>query len=295
MAAIGASSTNFNFHVDGRFHLLPNKANILASDSRYEVRIATEAAEIDSALRLRHEVFGLELNALSNDSNLDVDTFDLRCKHLIAVERSTGRTIGTYRINSIEDDEEIDKYYSFDEFTIEDLPIDVLRNGIEIGRACIAQEHRGTKALFLMWKSLANFLTQSNKRYFFGCCSIFTRDEAEGVSAYQKLVHSHFLHDDFRVFPRGNALKATSTVVSPENVSMPPLFELYLRLGARVCGPPMIDRSFGTIDFFTVFDLENMNGKYRRMFFEESQTKTFSSNSNLKLLSISKTVDDLVP
>lgn len=287
-----------NTKIDGGegFHIPPNKSDILASDSRYEVRIATGSAEIASALRLRHEVFGLELNALStNDSNLDLDMFDLRCKHLITVEQSTGRTIGTYRINSIGVGEGIDKFYSFDEFTIEDLPEDVLLNGVEIGRACIAREHRGTKALFLMWKGLANFLTSADKRYFFGCCSIFTRDEIEGVRSYQKLAQSGFLHSNLRVFPRSNALNVPDTKVNPENVSLPPLFEIYLRLGARVCGPPMIDHSFGTIDFFTVFDLENMNGKYRRMFFEESHTKTFSSNSNLKLLSISKTVDDLVP
>jgi putative hemolysin len=39
-----------------------------------------------------------------------------------------------------------------------------------------------------------------------------------------------------------------------------------LRIGAKVCGPPMIDREFGTIDFFVVFDSERLNEKYRRMF-----------------------------
>jgi putative hemolysin len=294
----GMSAVSTRIKIDsGRgFPILQNEAYILASDSRYEVRIASSPTEIASALRLRHEVFGVELNALSaSNSTLDLDMFDLRCKHLIAVERSTDRTIGTYRINSIDAGEGIDKFYSFDEFTIEDLPADILFNGVEIGRACIALDHRGTKALFLMWKGLANFLTGANKRYFFGCCSIFTRDRNVGVQAYRKLAKSGFLHEDFRVSPRDNAINVAVSEINSKAASLPPLFEMYLRLGARVCGPPMIDHDFGTIDFFTVFDLENMNEKYRRMFFRQNQAKTFSSNSNLKLLSINSTVDDLVP
>jgi putative hemolysin len=30
----------------------------------------------------------------------------------------------------------------------------------------------------------------------------------------------------------------------------------YLMLGAKICGEPAIDRSFGTIDFLTWMDLE---------------------------------------
>lgn len=35
---------------------------------------------------------------------------------------------------------------------------------------------------------------------------------------------------------------------------------------ARVCGPPIVDREFGSIDFFVVFDVENLSPKYRGMF-----------------------------
>ena len=51
-----------------------------------------------------------------------------------------------------------------------------------------------------------------------------------------------------------------------ERIELPALFNMYLRIGAKVCGPPMIDREFCTIDFFVVFDVTKMNKKYRRMF-----------------------------
>jgi putative hemolysin len=49
-------------------------------------------------------------------------------------------------------------------------------------------------------------------------------------------------------------------------VEAPRILTAYLALGAAICGPPAIDRQFGTIDFLTVLDLEHVParaaGKY---------------------------------
>ncbi len=74
------------------------------------------------------------------------------------------------------------------------------------------------------------------------------------------------LSDAFRVSPKRNQIETYGGFKS-QGVKLPPLFELYLKLGARVCSPPMLDREFGTIDFFVVFDVTAINEKYRRMFF----------------------------
>jgi putative hemolysin len=46
------------------------------------------------------------------------------------------------------------------------------------------------------------------------------------------------------------------------------LLRAYLHLGAWICGPPAIDREFGTIDFLTVLDFEAMSPIARQHFFE---------------------------
>lgn len=51
------------------------------------------------------------------------------------------------------------------------------------------------------------------------------------------------------------------------DVELPKLFSTYLRIGAKVCSQPILDREFGTIDFFVIFDSLKMNEKYRKMFF----------------------------
>jgi putative hemolysin len=44
------------------------------------------------------------------------------------------------------------------------------------------------------------------------------------------------------------------------------LFRGYLRLGAKVCGPPAYDRQFGTTDFFVLAKTRDIVGRYSRRF-----------------------------
>jgi putative hemolysin len=244
---------------------------VLASDGRYDVRLASGPKEVAEALRLRHEVFRVELNGRSGgDSNLEYDEFDLRCRHLIVIEQATGGTIGTYRINEIGRADQLDQLYSTSEFTTEGLPQEVWQNGIEIGRACIAKEHRGTKALLLLWKALARYMSDRNKRYCFGCCSIFTRDKAVGNAVYRQLLDSGTVHDLIKLVPRRNRIAVNSVPADAAKTALPPLFESYLRMGAKVCSTPMFDEVFGTIDLFVVFDTEEMNERYRRLFLDRA-------------------------
>jgi putative hemolysin len=272
------------------------------STDRYEVRFAQTQKDIESALRLRYEVFNLELanEQLSADSEgLEYDEFDYHCRHLIVVEKKTQKTVGTYRVNSIETAGDVGNFYSFCEFSIEDLPADVLEKSVEIGRACIAYEHRNTRVLFLLWRGLADHMKETDKRFLFGCCSIFTTDCSIGMKAFQHLKDQGFFHDDYGVKPRDEKACASAKFAADSTVvELPSLFNMYLRIGAKVCGPPVIDREFGTIDFFVVFDVHNLSDKYQKLFFGDrfqSQTKTRSSKSNLNAASKLKTVEHLVP
>lgn len=240
-------------------------------EGRYELRLAADAAEIGSALRLRHRVFNVELGSdrrSENGKEIESDRYDAFCRHLIVTDRERNEVIGTYRLNTMESARNAEGFYSFEEFSIEELPQIVLDSGIEVGRACIAPEHRNTKVLYLLWKGLARFMQMTGKRFIFGCCSIFTRDELVGEKAFHQLADAGRFHDSFRVEPRRNALYLGSCEeVQRLSVELPSLFSMYLRVGAKVCGPPIIDTDFGTIDFFVVFDREEMTPKYRAMYF----------------------------
>ncbi len=160
-------------------------------------------------------------------------------------------------------------FYSFTEFTIEGLPPEILENGIEIGRACIAAPHRNTKVLFLLWKALINYLMIAEKRYFFGCCSIFTDDNSIGERAFRQFAAEGYFHPKLRVEPKRNILYGTDPeCLHNVAIQIPTLFDMYLRIGARVCGPPTRNEDFGTVDFFMLLDIHDLSPKYRRMFIQ---------------------------
>ena len=252
-------------------HIAPQSA-ILASDSRYEARFAETKEEEMSVLRLRYEVFSVEMAGKEpDDGAIESDEFDQISKHLMVIEKSSGRTVGTYRVNSVERVDDVAKLYSFGEFTLEQLPGEIVTDGIEIGRACITRDHRNSKVLFLLWKALATHLIRSGKRYFFGCCSIFTRDRQVAELAYRQLARNGSFDERIRLEPRRNGLyKAVPGNLGDADLKLPSLFELYLKLGAKVCGPPTIDHEFGTVDFFVICDSHSVTDRYRTMFFSEA-------------------------
>ncbi len=249
-------------------------ANAPKIKSRYRVKIAESLKEIESALRLRFEVFKVELaknKSVSDSRLLEFDEFDNRCKHLIVIDELTHKTVGTYRLNFLENNDWISDFYSFTEFRIEDLPAEILKNSVEIGRACVAQEYRNSKVLFLLWKGLAQFLKDYDKRYFFGCCSIFTTEFSIGQIVFNQLRNQGFIDEKLLIEPREEkAENSGNNSFVNSNFPLPPLFNMYLKVGAKICSKPIIDEDFGTTDFFVLFDRENMNEKYAEMFFGEN-------------------------
>lgn len=47
---------------------------------------------------------------------------------------------------------------------------------------------------------------------------------------------------------------------------IPPLFKGYLRLGAKICGEPVFDHEFGTIDFLILLDVSGLPERYIKHF-----------------------------
>ncbi len=243
-------------------------------DGRYTVRFARTSQEVDAALRLRYEVFNLELGEGLESSHItgrDEDRFDSVCHHLIVQEQLTGKTVGTYRLQTLEMAKIASEFYCAGEFMIEDLPHSVLAESLEIGRACISLDHRNSKVLFLLWKGLGAYAAAHRKRFLFGCCSLTSQDSSEGWKAARRIEQDGFVHDELIVKPR----KAFTCEKEPWSKSaedsvwqLPKPFLTYLRFGAKVCSEPAIDREFKTIDFFVIFDLEMLDDKHRRLFFE---------------------------
>jgi len=240
-------------------------------EGRYVVRFARTGEEIDAALRLRFEVFNLEMGeglAASFATGRDRDEFDEVCHHLIVIDNEKRQIVGTYRCQTAEM-AAARGFYSAGEFELSGLTAEVLADAVELGRACVARSHRNARVLFLLWRGLAAYVAASRKRYLFGCCSLTSQDEREGQRVFQTVQADGCLHSRLRVLPRaGFECAANEAGGDPAaEVHIPKLFRIYLRFGARVCGPPAIDRQFKTIDFLVLFDMEEMGEPWRNLFF----------------------------
>ena len=243
-------------------------------EGQYAVRYARTPAELDELARLRFRVFNLELNEGLDESYLsgrDLDEYDAQCHHLIVVHRPSGAIIGTYRIQTTAMAESRRGFYTASEFDLSLLPREILDGAVETGRACIAREHRLKPVLFLLWKGLALYVEHNRKRWLFGPCSLASQDPWDGKRALDELARRGRLDPGHAVGPQpGFECHWRGEDPAPERAAaleLPPLFEIYLRYGGKVCGLPVIDRRFKTIDFFVLFDVEALSPRARKLFF----------------------------
>ena len=236
--------------------------------SNYRLRLAESETERLAAYRLRFEVFNLELGeglAESYVSGADQDAFDAVCEHLLVEEKATGRIVGTYRMQSGMTAKRYFGYYSAQEFDF--TPYEALRPQIlELGRACIDREHRTSEVLTLLWRGIAQYAQHHRLRYLLGCSSVTSQDAATGWAMYNQL-SAFFCEESLRTVPTAAyALPSPPTdTVAPET-KVPKLLRTYLAVGSRICSAPAWDRAFGTIDFLTLQDMEQLTPAARNRF-----------------------------
>ena len=189
---------------------------------------------------------------------------------LIVEDSETNRIAGTYRMQTGEMAAAGRGFYSATEFDLSHFPSRVLKNSVELGRACVAHDHRNAQVLFLLWKGLAQYVAHNQKRFLFGCCSLTSQDSSEGLRVMELLERDGSLHSDLCAPPRpGFECKVEDDYLGDRDrkVSVPKLFRIYMHYGAKVCSAPAIDRQFKTIDFLVLFDVFEMNSQTRKMFF----------------------------
>lgn len=228
---------------------------------RYALRFASSRDDLRRVQRLRFEVFNLELSEglhASYESGLDVDAYDARCHHLMVCDDASGEVVGTYRLMTAELSAR-DGLYSASEFDLTSMPEVIPRHGVEVGRACVARAHRNGRVLQLLWRGIARYLDWNDKRYVFGCCSVPTLDAGEVAGISLKLAREGHLHARLLapVLAHMRGFVDDSVAVR-EACALPPLFLSYLRLGAKVCGGPALDRAFCVTDYLVLLDLRDV-------------------------------------
>jgi len=262
-----AAATNLKiqpFQSLADFAGLWNKVDLLAlpakKDAPYVAGFANSDRCIEEALRLRFEVFNIELNeglSASALTGLDRDEFDEQMTHLVLMDRETGGIVGTYRMQSVKRALKGEGIYSAQEYDLASLE-PFFDEAIECGRACVAPGHRSLPAMLAMWLGIGAYMNLYGLHYLFGCCSLTSQDPLDGWRAMKTIRENDYLHrsvfvpvrEDYRCGP-------PSLEFDPEtdaSIPLPKLFRTYMRLGMKVISGPALDRSFGTVDFLVLMD-----------------------------------------
>jgi len=259
-------------HVEIRTAAAPQAATRI-EESRLTVRLAKDASDLLAVQRLRYEVFNQELRlglAASMLSGLDQDAYDPYCDHLLVVDDAIGKVVGTYRL-LLSSRRPSFGFYSETEFELDNIKRSGLRL-LELGRSCVAPSHRTGRVISLLFEEIAAYARANGAEALMGCASIHGNDAAYLRSVNAFLRKNHYAGPEHWVTPRrGFDLPGLEGRFEAEESqifrTLPPLVRGYLRLGAKVCGPPAYDRQFGTTDFFVLVEIDRIVSRYRQRFF----------------------------
>jgi L-ornithine Nalpha-acyltransferase len=240
-------------------------------ESHLIMRKALTDEDREAVMRLRFEVFNLELNEGLQSSYLtgvDTDEFDPYCDHIMIVDVSQDLVIGTYRLLLGSRAEKGIGYYAEREFEISDLRR-LRGEKLELGRACVHSDYRGSTVLSLMWAGIARYIERYHVNYLFGCGSIHTIDPVIVSSIYSHLKNNNLIEHTCKITPL-KAVPGFNPDTPPEKGTyakhIPPLLTAYLRLGARIQGEPALDEEFGVSDFFILLNRHRMLNRYSKRY-----------------------------
>jgi putative hemolysin len=243
------------------------------TEPRYSLLLSTDPRQIESAQRLRYDVFSNEpgFTLTGQDTGLDVDCFDEHCDHLLVREDNSGELVGCYRMLSPTGAAAAGGLYTATEFDIRAL--DALRPSlVEMGRAVVRKDHRNGAVVLLMWAGILAYLDRCGYDYVTGCVSVPVAGDSEppgtqirGVRDF--VLRRHAAPPDYRVHPYRPVViegRPLDEIAAPARPVIPPLLRGYLRLGARICGEPAYDPDFGVGDFPALLDKRQADTRYLR-------------------------------
>lgn len=248
---------------------------------RYRVKLAETETERLGAQRLRYRVFVEEMGASARPeeraARREWDAFDPHFDHLLLIDDSAAaadpldRVVGAYRLMGRTAARAGLGFYGAREYDlgpIERQP----RESLELGRSCVAAEHRGGPGMHLLWQGLADYVLGREIEILFGAASFPGTDPAPIAEALSFLHHRHLAPPALRVRARPEHFLPMDIVpaeaIDPARAlaAVPPLIKAYLRLGGMVGEGAFVDLAFNTIDVCLVMDTARMKAQARAFY-----------------------------
>lgn len=250
--------------------ILPSRRAAADDALRITVAWARHADEVREAQRLRYEIFAGEMGARL-DTRLaghDVDLFDDYCEHLLVRDGASQAVVGTYRVLTPAQARRVGSFYSDTEFDLWRLR-QLRERMVELGRSCVHPDHRQGGVILALWGALGEFMQRNRLDTMIGCASIpMLHNGVIGgdvaASVWQQLKRTHLAPVEYHVTPR--LPLPVDQLDGGLQVEAPALIKGYLRLGAKVLGPPAWDPDFNSADLPMMMRIQDLPPRYRKHF-----------------------------
>ncbi len=218
---------------------------------RFTARFAKSAEDLRAAQALRGWVF--------RGSQLDMDSFDESCIHVLVEDQARQRLVCTFRIQPFENGEEISRSYAAQFYELSGLKT-YAGKLVEMGRFCIDPRYNDPDILRSAWGAMTTYVDDNNVKMLFGCSSFQgARGEAH-LDAFALLKAHHLAPHKYRpkvkapkVFRFSRAAKRPD--MKAALLAMPPLLRSYLAMGGWVSDHAVIDRDLDTLHVFTGLEI----------------------------------------
>lgn len=240
-------------------------------NSKYKVGIANNEKEVDEVHKLRFDIFNTELDeGIKENEKIkrDIDKYDKYCKHLIVTTKDTNEIIATYRMHPSWEMNKDLGFYTSSQFDISSLKLEK-GNNLEIGRACIKKDHRGSNLIILLlWLGIKEFCKQNNVENVFGVASIPKCNTKEISSLYNILKEKKLIDNNLKVISLIKVELIPNYTKDYRKDLFPSLLKAYIKMGAKIVGEPYYDPIFGCYDFFTILNMKTANWTFLESMFK---------------------------
>lgn len=263
------------------------------TETNLDVRLARNADDLEAAQRLRYRVFFDGMGAVPDPEvaavKRDFDRFDSYCDHLLVIDRTKEEAgeefvVGTYRLLRRSIARQHEGFYSADEFDLSRLdnyPGEI----VELGRSCVDPDYRGKAVMQLLWRGIAEYITEYKISLMFGCASFPGTDMQAMASALSYLHHHHSAPAEWAPkaldsrYVELKLLKKKQIDTRQALREMPPLIKGYLRVGGVIGNGGVIDHQFNTVDVCLMVETGNVTGRYQRHYLQDAATLSNQANT----------------
>jgi putative hemolysin len=246
----------------------------------FETKLASSAAEIEAAQRLRYDVFVRELGGsgalVDHENGLERDEFDPFVDHLLLLDTNRGselqdQVVGVYRLLRRDQAVRAGGFYSASEFNL-DVLVNSGKTLLELGRSCLHADYRGGAGMFVLWAALADYVADHAIDILFGVASFHGTDLATLAPSLGLLHERHLAPPELRTraqeahYEPLNRMDMSAVDKRKAMLGVPSLIKAYLRLGGYVGDGAYVDHAFNTTDVCLILDTARMNTRQKSIY-----------------------------